>query len=148
MLAEVWASFRPGVEAGDRLDRELTVKRLELFEVAPVLRSAGEPLEADDTAKAGDTGRLSASFGIDRMPVDGLVVEGRQAAPHDVDDSVLAANTDVVSVEDIIETQGLTVVKASCLHALEKADDRLVGLAAIGHEQIRVLWSPAKSRWL
>ena len=38
------------VEAGDLVFGKLAVEGLELFEIAPVLRSIGEALEADDAA--------------------------------------------------------------------------------------------------
>jgi hypothetical protein len=64
-----WAS---AVEPRNRIHRQLAVEVLELFEVALVLGAAGEPLEADHAAQAGEPGRLAPDFPLDRAGGDRL----------------------------------------------------------------------------
>ncbi len=47
-----------GIDPGDRLNRELAVEGLQLFEVPAILGTSRETLEADDATEARDTSRL------------------------------------------------------------------------------------------
>lgn len=79
------------VEAGDGVDGELAVERLQLFEVAPVLGTPRETLEADDAAKPGNGRVLGAHLSLDGAPSHRVVIQRWQPSTHDVDDAVAAA---------------------------------------------------------
>lgn len=118
-----------GIKTWDRLDRQLAVKGLELFEVTFVLGTAGKSLEADDAAQAGYKSWSSANLGVDGFPGDSLIVQWGQAPPHDVDDPVAAAHTQVVGADNLFAIQRLAVEEAGRLGALQEPHNRFVTLA-------------------
>ena len=87
------------------------MERLELFEIVAIPRSPRQALEADDAAKGGDSGRVTADLDAQRPLRDRVVVERRQTAAHDVDDAVATADTKVIDIGYILIGEGFSVVE-------------------------------------
>ncbi len=95
-----------------------------------------QPLEADKAGERCHANDLAVPFVHLCALGNGVVVERRQAASHNVDDAVTAVDPQIRRAGDVLGRQALVVMESPCVHTLEKTQHGCVGVGAVWDKQV------------
>jgi len=112
----------------------------EITQVAAIgIGTTCQALEPDYAGQSGDPDRLSEKlYGLGTLG-DGLEIQRRESAAHEVHNPIASIDAQTWRIGHISGREDLVVAQALRVRPLQEAQDRRIGLGPIRHKQITVL---------